>query len=501
MTVSGGEQPAGEHPRRTQAGPPSADPGTAARNRGQGVPRDLRGRARRVVTGYELPTVPITSTRRPSGLAAEVERSVLDLVLRTGEAFIATGAPVADTTAALYRLAAGFGVTTCQIDITFTSITVSIYREDDPITQVRIANVRTSDYSRLADLIELADDAGAGRIDLARAHQRLDEIVVAPHPYRRSLVTVALGVMAAGVAVLLDGGWLVAVVAAVTSVVIDRTLRFLRNKGLPFLFQQAVGAVIATLVATGFLWADNQFDWPSDLGLRPSLIVASSIVVMLAGLALVTAADDAISGFPVSAGARGFEVILFTVGIVVGIGFVLNSAQNLGIPLFIGPTTRTTTSPLILVLSGAVIAGAWGIASYARPKTVLIAMIAGALGVLVNALIRESDLGAATAAFGAAVAIGFLATAVADHVKETPIVVSTCAITPLLPGLAIYAAMFTLVESDNVASGGAQLILAMGIGLALAAGATLGEILGRPLGPAGDLWQRRIRRRARGTRI
>lgn len=455
----------------------------------------------RVVAGRELPTVPITSVRQPSGLAAEVERSVLDLVLRTGEALIATGAPVADATAALYRLAAGFGVTTAQIDITFTSLTVSIYRDDDPITQVRIANVRTSDYSRLADIIELTEDAGAGRIDLARARERLDEIVDAPHPYRRSLVTVALGVMAAGVAVLLDGGWFVAVIAAVTSMIIDRVLRLLRNKGLPFLFQQAAGAGIATVVATAFFWADGPFDWPSALGVQPSLIVASSIVVLLAGLSLVTAADDAISGFPVSAGARGFEVILFTVGLVVGIGFILNIAQSLEIPLFIGPSTRTTASPVVLIVAGAVIAGAWGVAAYARAKTVMIAMIAGAAGVLVNTVIRELDLGAATAAFVAAVVIGFIATAVADHVKEQPIVVSTCAITPLLPGLAIYSAMFTLVESDDVVGGGGDLIVAMGVGLALAAGATLGEILGRPLGPEGDLWQRRVRRRARGTRV
>lgn len=445
--------------------------------------------------------MPISVPRRPSGLTAEVERSVLDLVLRTGEALMATGAPVADATAALYRLAAGFGVTACQIDITFTSINVSIDREDDPITQVRVANVRTSDYSRLAALFKLTEDAGAGRIDLADAHHRLEQIIAAPHPYRRWVVTAALGVMASGVAFVLDGGWLVALIAALTSMVIDRTLKYLRSRGLPYLFQQAVGAGIATIITLAFLWAQDTFDWPELLTVRPSIIVASGIVVLLAGLALVGAADDAISGFPLTAAARGFEVLLFTVGLVVGIGFVLNLGLRAGVPLHLAPEAQLSTSPPVLIFAGAIVAGAWGVASYAPPKTVAFILPVGAIGAVCYAILREIDVGAATAAFGAAVVVGFVATVISERAGASPVVVSICGITPMLPGLAIYSAMFTLVESDNLVRGGALLIGAVGIGLALAAGAALGEILGRPLGPESDLWQRRVRRRARGSRI
>ncbi len=54
-----------------------------------------------------------------------------------------------------------------------------------------------------------------------------------------------------------------------------------------------------------------------DVDGRSSLVLASSIVVLLAGLSLVGAAEDAISGFPVTATARAFEVVTLTAGIVV----------------------------------------------------------------------------------------------------------------------------------------------------------------------------------------
>src|SRR5690606_33460324 len=149
----------------------------------------------------------------------------------------------------MQRMTAGLGLTGCQVDITFNSITVSIDRVDGALTRVRVLDVRTSDYSRLAALLELVDDTASGRTGLADALERLDAMVGAPRPYRGWVVTLALGVMAAGVAVLLGGGWQVAALAAGTTAVIDRSLRTLRRWGLPYLFQQALGSAIATPVA------------------------------------------------------------------------------------------------------------------------------------------------------------------------------------------------------------------------------------------------------------
>ena len=81
-------------------------------------------------------------------------------------------------------------------------------------------------------------------------------------------------------------------------------------------------------------------------GVLPSLVVASGIVVLLAGLSLVGAAQDAIEGFYVTAGARVFQVIVLTLGIVVGIVVVLGVANRLGVVLAISPESQILAGPV-----------------------------------------------------------------------------------------------------------------------------------------------------------
>ena len=88
------------------------------------------------------------------------------------------------------------------------------------------------------------------------------------------------------------GGWWPCI-AALTTALIEQSMRVLNRWGLPPFFQQAAGAAIATGVAVLLV------AW--DVDVRSSLVVAAGIVVLLAGLSLVGAAQDAISGFPVTA--------------------------------------------------------------------------------------------------------------------------------------------------------------------------------------------------------
>ena len=470
--------------------------------------RFLRDKARRMMVGQGPPTVPLARFRRDSGLSAAEERSVLDLVLRVGEAMIGTGAPVADATIDMLRLADGLGVKNLTVDITFTSVHATIDRDDDPVTKVRVIATRTSDYSRLTEISRLVSDVTAGGLDIPTAHARLESILSAAHPYSRLVVTAALGLMAAGVAVLLGGGWAVSLVAAGTTIVIDRAMRFLRHRGLPYLFQQTLGAGIATLVAVLLLWGQEIFGWDRAL-LPPSLVVASGIMVLLAGLSVVGAAEDAIAGFPLTSAARSFEVVLSTVGIIIGIGVMLAIAQRLGVTLSIGDLqARGGVASLVTMAASAVIAGAWAIASYTRMRVVALIAAVGAVASAMFSLVsylglspESGPFGTTVAAFVAALTVGLIAGGLTDRLRIPSMVLAVCGITPFLPGLAIYRAMYNIVDSGHLVEGMDLLVRAVSVGLALAAGVTLGEFLARPLAAEADKWQRRIRRQARGTRI
>lgn len=430
---------------------------------------------------------------RGAGYDERLVRAVLELAVRTGEAMLSLGASAGDASSAVHRVARAFGVP-CQVDLTFTAILVShdLGPDGQPVTVLRVVETRTSDYGRLTEVIALAQELtaapppapGSPPEDLATrleaAHARLDAIVAHPHPYRRGLVTLLLSVMAAGVAVLLGGGVAVAALAGATTAVVDRVLRRLGRWGIPPFFLQAAGAAIATAVAVALLVLVPLL--PVELvALPPSLVVASGIVVLLAGLSLVGAAEDAINGFPVTAVGRVFEVLVLTLGLVVGIGGVLDVAQRLGVTLDV-VDVRTDLVPLgVQAVAAAVVSGAWALASYAPVRAAAVSAAAGAVALLAAAALGALGVGPAVAGGGAALAVGLAAELLGGRLRVPPVVTSVSGIVPLLPGLAIYRGLFDLVDDGGRGQGGVVLLGAATVALGLAAGVTLGGLLGRPL--------------------
>ena len=448
----------------------------------------VRDLAHRVIGA--APLHPVASRARSAGLDPQTVHGVLELGLRIGEAMLSLGAAAADVTGTIQRVIAAFGLEDCQVDLTFTSLTASYDPgvEAVPMTVMRVARNRTTDYHRLAQVLGLARSITEDRIPpeaapaiLEAAHEDLDRVLSAPHSYRPAVVTAVLSLMAAAVGVLLGGNVWVALVAGLSTAMIDRVVRVLGRRGIPPFFLQAAGAGVATAVAVVLFLVIPVL--PVELAtIPPSLVVASGIVVLLAGLSLVGAADDAISGFPVTANGRVFEVLVLTVGIVVGIGGVLDVARRLGVSLDVVENPGDTVSPVVQVLAAGVVAASWAVASYARPRAAVVAGVAGMVAWLTFAGLRELQVGPAVASAGAALLVGFTAESLATRLRVPSLVASACAIVPLLPGLAIYRGLFLIVDDTSSLGDGAQVLLgAVTVGLGLAAGVTLGELLAAPV--------------------
>lgn len=131
----------------------------------------------------------------------------------------------------------------------------------------------------------------------------MDTLERAEHPYPRWVSTAALGVMAGGFSLLLGAGALVVVIATVTTALIDRVGRVLNGWQLPILFQQVVGAALATGITIGL---DAAGRLPAATA--PSLVVAANIVALLSGLATVGSVQDAITGYQLTAVSRMMEI-------------------------------------------------------------------------------------------------------------------------------------------------------------------------------------------------
>ncbi|ABS02478.1 uncharacterized membrane protein YjjP (DUF1212 family) [Kineococcus radiotolerans] len=456
----------------------------------------LRSRLAEVIAGEASP-VPDPLTE--GALTRDDVLDVLDAMVRMSEALLSAGASAADVTALTLRAAAGSGLVHTQVDITFTAVIVSTAGPDrQPLTAVRVVRLRATDYARLSRLYELAHAAADG-MPPAEITTRLKRLLSQRRPYRGSVSTLGAMGLAASVAVLLGGSWAVALSAALVTGFLQVLLLAANQRGLPAFFQQVAGAGLATTFALALLvWQPHLPGWVGPL--PPSLVVGSGIVVLLAGWSLVGSAEDAISGFYVTAGARAFETVLLTTGLVLGIAGVLDLGQRAGITLSLSFSPGEAPALLVQVLAGAACALAWAVSGYADGRAVLLAALAGATATAAAGTGAILGLGPIASAGVAALLVGFLAEGTAWRWNVPGLVVSICGIVPLLPGLAIYRAIFALV-GGSTSVGLTQLISAVGTALALAAGVTLGEFCSQPLRREFDRIEQRVRRRSLSRRF
>lgn len=461
-----------------------------------------------MVRSTSAPSVPIAVPGGDDALSQRHARAVTDLALRVAEALLATGESAADVVTTVLRLTRAYGVHSAHVDITFTSITVSLHRglDEDPLSVMRVIRSRTSDHTRLEQVHQLVRDivestgaegngpgSGSGTeehergdrrpLPVEEARERLDRALDAPHPYRRWIATLGQSLIAGGVVALFGAGPVMMLLAGVTAAVVDLVSRQLSRAGIAAFFTQAVSAAIPTLVAVVVLALRSAGIELPGVG-SPSLVVVAGIVVLLAGLTVMGAAQDALDGFLVTASARGLEVLVLTLGIAVGISFVLSTASRLGVPLEITADLGPSGALLPDTVAAAVIGLGFALSTYTGPRATAVATGTAAAAWLVYQSVGLMGVEQATAV-GVAAAVAAAIGAVGQRLLRAPEqAVTTAAIVSLLPGLAVYRGLFGLVEEEGLGTAAAELLTAVSIGVGLAAGLSVGSFLAhRLLGP------------------
>ncbi len=435
-----------------------------------------RGEARELAAAYAREEAE-ERAREEAERAREIHLT-MDLCLRIGEMLLSSGAGAADVTATMRSVADHLGLRGAEIDVTFTALSMSFQRgaEEVPMLLLRHVQQRDIDYEDLTAVDHLVRDLLTDQVDLYTARTRMATIVSLGHAFPRWAVTVAWAVMAAAVGVFLGGGAIVSAVAAVAAVLIDRVQLVMARRRLPFFYLQVAGGAIATVLAAAVAATPIEVD--------PSLVVTANIILLLAGIGLMGAVQDALTGFYLTSGARLIEAMMATAGIIAGVGFGISIADGLGLSLGrLVPGKLGSISDLPVVVVGAAIsAAAFSVACYAPRRAVVpVASITG-VAALVSQVVTVAGFGRAAAAGAAAFFIGLVAYAVAGRVRVPPLVVAVPAIVPFLPGLSIYRGLTFLAEGGAFVSQGIlALMTAISVAIALASGVILGEYVAQPV--------------------
>jgi uncharacterized membrane protein YjjP (DUF1212 family) len=448
---------------------------------GERFTRRVRSALRREAHGLLHAGPPTVQLMRPLGPRVPDDarvQQVLDLCMRVGEVLLSSGESVDETTQTMMRLAATAGLSAVDVDITFSSITMCCHRgmAAAPVTSVRLVHYRALDLTRLEGVAEIVERVERAELDIETAAAALSEAVSAPHPYPRWVATAGWAGLAASVALLLGAAPITAVAAFVITGLIDRLGRLLNRWGLPAFFRQVVGGMVAT-GATLVLFAAGVF--PPGTG--PSLVVAANITVLLSGLSVVSSVQDAISSYYVTSAGRVAEIALLSAGLLTGVVLALKIGFAFGIALELTFELTSGAGQFGLsLLAAALAAASFSLAGYARWRPLLAAGLAGAAGWgTYGALTQILAIGPVAATGAAAVVVGIATGLLRRGGGISPLVVTLAGITPLLPGFTAYRGFYQLAV-EGLADGLVTVTVALGIGLALAAGVAFGDHVARP---------------------
>ncbi|NEC68565.1 threonine/serine exporter family protein [Streptomyces sp. SID9727] len=401
---------------------------------------------------------------------------VLDLTLRIGELLLAGGEGAEDVEAAMFAVMRSYGLDRCEPTVTFTLLSISHQPSlvDDPVTASRTVRRRGTDYTRLAAVFRLIDDITTAddEVSLEEAYRRLAEIRRNRHPYPGWVLTLAAGGLAGAASVLVGGGPLVFLIAALGAMLGDRLAWLCAGRGLPEFYQFVVAAMPPAAMGVALTlthWSD----------VRPSAVITGGLFALLPGRALVAGVQDGLTGYYITASARLLEVMYFFIAIVTGVLLALYGGLQLGAEL--DPEARFITHdrPVIQILASMVLTLSFAILLQQERVTVLAVTLNGGVAWIVyGAMARTGELSAVAATAAAAGLVGLFGQLFSRYRYTSSLPYITAAIGPLLPGSATYFGLLGVAQNE-LDRGLASLSTAVATALAIAIGVNLGSEISR----------------------
>jgi uncharacterized membrane protein YjjB (DUF3815 family) len=133
----------------------------------------------------------------------------------------------------------------------------------------------------------------------------------------------------------------------------------------------------------------------------------------------------------------------------------------------------------------ALIAAFYAVWAYADAVTILLAAAMSALGWLTFTAAVRAGAGVLLADAAGALVAALITTLLVRRTSVPGFGLISAALLPLVPGLALYNGLLQLIGPSTAqadpAGGASTLLLALGVALAIGAGASLGTFLGRPI--------------------
>lgn len=374
-----------------------------------------------------------------------------------------------------------------HIDISANVIMVSQLRgiEREPLTLIRPVPLRDINYMTIQAIQNLIYEIRHGEHTLEEAEKMLEQILENPKNFPWWIITLGNASIVGGVTLMYTSSWRAILTTFCIGVAVDRLLALLIRIGLPPFFRQIMAAASITLIAAGINALPKVgINFFADI--NPTLLVVGGLMMLVAGLVIVGAIQDAIDEYYVTANARLTKVMMQTTGIVIGILAALYIARKLGVGIAVSVEPLSSNIFAMQVAGAAIAAAGYALAGQTRKRAIVGIGLIGGTSLMIMVYISDVLGVSSVPASGiAALFIGFAAAAISRFWRTPSVGIIAGGIIPLVPGLMLYNGLMQIVRNPpgdpNFPLAIGTLFTAVAIALTIAAGASLGSLLGRPI--------------------
>lgn len=340
------------------------------------------------------------------------------------------------------------------VNVTATSVLVTVEDDDYPTTTMRAVEGGATDLATLADLDEVLLDVLAGKANAREGLARVRAINARPALYSRLTSALATALLAATGGAFFGGGWTEIAAAGALGLLVHVLAEYASHSARAARLTVFIAGLGAALGAVAIDAIAGPVSVP--------IVVLAGIIALLPGLTFTVAVSEVASRHLVSGSARlvGAVVTLLTLSFGVALGLRLGHQT-------VGDWTLTATpvGDVGATLALLVAAACMVIAFSARPRHAPVVIIAGLTGFL-TAHAGVTWLGPELGAFAGAIAVGVLANVYARFANRPAALALLPGVLLLVPGSLGFRSVSAFMEAnalEGVQGAFTMLIVAIGL--------------------------------------
>ena len=393
-------------------------------------------------------------------------RRELDLLLKTGELLVASGADTSRILRNMHRTAAYLGLPeeNLHIHVTYNMLQVNLSDEEHSLSKFQRCDKHGINMTAISAVSKLSWRAIKEDYSLDKYEEELNKINVKPRNYTVNQVAVGAGFACGGFCIQFGCDWTAFFYASIAAIVGFRLRAFLNEKGSNGYVNIGVAAFVSTLLA----WLSTFLSTPQFAQIVPDWLygvlhsstpwhpLMACALFIVPGVPLINFVSDMIENHIEMGLNRAINTLLMVTAMSFGISMAITVC---GVDNFVKDLSMTPHNTYISYSIAAAISAMGFSMIFNIPKRLLwVVAIGGIIAVCSRNFVNlgESnnniglDQGPIMASLVGSLLISILCVKFV-HVFHTPHhCLAIPSVIPMVPGVLMYRALFALIEMQGV---------------------------------------------------